>query len=185
MSSKKATISITNVDKDEDANTTPRARIAMPRGSPKSFNGSASKAYDSPVATYSSPCAQPSSQFLCPATTSEDAYLTPTNMRQDNSVTSQDARYQRAMAAPKKREEMLETSARKGRAYDPDNLSIREFKLSPRSSDGDNSTENSSDNGHGRDLRQKAMNDLRGQWSAFTERIMAVEIPSKPQVLRA
>ena len=86
----------------------------------------------------------------------------------------------RALAAPKKREEMLETSARKGRAYDPDNLSIREFKLSPRSSDGDQSTDHSSEGGHGRDLRQQAMNDLRGQWSAFTERIMAVEIPTKP-----
>ena len=74
-------------------------------------------------------------------------------MRQDNSTSSQDARYLRALAAPKKREEMLETSARKGRAYDPDNLSIREFKLSPRSSDGDQSTDHSSEGGHGRDLR--------------------------------
>mmetsp|Transcript_12620 Transcript_12620/g.15029 ORF Transcript_12620/g.15029 Transcript_12620/m.15029 type:complete len:80 (-) Transcript_12620:324-563(-) len=73
---------------------------------------------------------------------------------------------------------MLETSARKGRAYDPDNMSIREFKLSPRSSDGDHSTENSSDDGH--DPRQQAVNQLRGQWSAFTDRIMAVEIPSRP-----
>ena len=61
------------------------------------------------------------------------------------------------MLAPKKRGELFDDdSARKNRAYDPDNLSIRAFRLDP-SSDGEDSTENSST-----DSRQQALVDMRG-----------------------
>ena len=76
----------------------------------------------------------------------------------DNSTSSKDARVQRALAAPKKRDEVLEmTSARKLRNLDVENISIREFRLSPSNSDGDGSTQNSSDDGN----RQNALDDMR------------------------
>ena len=72
-----------------------------------------------------------------------------------------------------------ECSARKQRAYDPDNLSIRAFKLDGLSdSDGENSTENSSRRSEEQNDRRQAMEDVRGQWNAFSQRIMDVQIGS-------
>lgn len=72
-----------------------------------------------------------------------------------------------------------ECSARKQRAYDPDNLSIRAFKLDGLSdSDGENSTENSSRRSDEQNDRRQVMEDVRGQWNAFTQRIMDVQIGS-------
>lgn len=73
-----------------------------------------------------------------------------------------------------------ESSARKQRAYDPENLSIRAFKLdgySPSSgSEGEQSTENSSRRSEEYNDRQQAMDDVRGEWNAFSKRIMDVQI---------
>lgn len=86
------------------------------------------------------------------------------------------------MAAPKKRDEFLDSSARKNRAFDADNLTVRAFKLSPNQSDEeDGSTENSSNDGS---ERQVAMTELRDQWATFTQRIMDVEIPQRMGPMR-
>ena len=85
------------------------------------------------------------------------------------------------MQAPRKRDEFFdEDSSRKNknRAYDPDNLSIREFRLDG-SSDGDSSTDNSSPGGE--NSRQQALEDMRSQWGAFTDRIMSVQIGSQSE----
>ena len=83
----------------------------------------------------------------------------------------------KALQAPKKRDEMYgEDSARKGRTYNPDNLSVRAFRLCDSDSEGNSpSTENSSQN-EGSSSRQQAMDDIRGEWGAFTANIMAVQI---------
>lgn len=66
----------------------------------------------------------------------------------------------RVHGAPQKRDhenEML-TSARKQRDFDESALKVREFRLSPNDSDGENSTQNSSEDGG----RQQALEDMRG-----------------------
>ena len=79
-----------------------------------------------------------------------------------------------------------ECSARKQRAYDPDNLSIRAFKLEGFSeSEGENSTQNSSRRSEETNERQQAMEDVRGQWNAFTQRIMKVQIDAREMRLWA
>ena len=80
------------------------------------------------------------------------------------------------MQAPKKRDELLSgEKERANRAYDPDNLSVREFRLdSSRNSDSGGSTDNSS--ASDRDERQEALNQIRNDWGAFTDRIMRVQV---------
>ncbi len=83
------------------------------------------------------------------------------------------------MKAPKKRDETFPDQCRKERAYDPDNLtlSVRAFKLDGASDGEDRSTENSSPEGS--QERDHALIEMRGQWSAFSNRIMNIQIPSK------
>lgn len=99
----------------------PKAKLAMPRsssprhswmyGSPRSARSNSSRgsaAKNQPEAFLAVPQNQESQP---------NVYTTPTNkdsMSYDNSTSSKDARVQRALAAPKKRDEVLEmTSARK------------------------------------------------------------------------
>ena len=154
-----------NVDSDERHAGSPVGRVVMPTGG----------SFDSPVGQ--------SGMLLCPPRQrSEDCYLTPTGAAQDDSVKSTEPRYARGLAAPKKRDETLSTSPRNA-TRDADSPAICAFKLSPRGSDS-GSTQSS--NAENQGSRQKAMNELRSEWSAFTQRIMAVEItPSRPGPLRA
>ena len=63
----------------------------------------------------------------------QDPYTTPKNKEfcmADCSNTERSERNQKVLQAPKKRDEMYgEVSARKTRAYDYENLSIRAFRL--------------------------------------------------------
>lgn len=161
----KITFSVMNVDSDERYAGSPVGRVSMPM-----------------VGSFDSPMGQ-AGQHLCPPMQrSEDCYLTPTGAAQDDSVRSNEPRYARGLAAPKKRDETLSTSPRNACARDADSPAICAFKLSPRGSDSGSTQGSPSDQSE----RQQAMNQLRNEWSAFTERIMAVEItPSRPGPLRA
>jgi len=139
MHSNRALIEIINVEEDQQMTSESRA---MPESSPNATM----RAWDShsPSNPQNGASSGKASQFLTlPASPHGDAYSTPTNLRQDGSTMSNDPRYQRAMAAPKKREENSEF---KHRAFDPDNMSVRAFQLSPSS---ETSTENSSEDGYG------------------------------------
>ena len=159
------------VDSDDRYDMSPVGRVAMPQGSPCGA-AAGMGCYDSPVG-----------QFLSqPKQRSEDCYNTPVNGCQDDSVRSSEPRYARGLAAPKKRDETLSTSPRRDCTRDADSPAICEFKLSPRDSDS-GSTQSSNDQNQG--SRQQAVNELRSEWSAFTQRIMAVEItPTRPGPLR-
>ena len=82
------------------------------------------------------------------------------------------------MQAPKKRDELVDEDAvRKNQKYDPDNLSIRAFRLDGTPSNGsEGSTENSSA-GFSSPSRQTPMGEIRSQFSAFSQQIMQVSIP--------
>lgn len=63
---------------------------------------------------------------------------------------------------------------RVNKAYDPENLKIRAFRLdSASSNDGEDSTDNSSPESND---RTQAMVDIRNQWGDFSQRIMGVQI---------
>ena len=80
----------------------------------------------------------------------------------------------KALQAPKKRDEMFgESSARKNRAFNPDELSVRAFRLCDSDSEGNSpSTENSSQSEGS--SRQQAMDDIRAGFGSFTASIMNV-----------
>ncbi len=81
-------------------------------------------------------------------------YTTPTGKQAlgYDSTSSKDERYMRVHCAPQKRdyENELLTSARKQKEFDASALKVREFRLSPNDSDGETSTQNSSDEDGGR-----------------------------------
>ena len=172
MQAKRATYSVMNVDSDEVMSP-----MSLPRGSPCGAVHTM-PAFDSPVGQ--------SGRFLCqPQQRQEHCYNTPTGAGAagDDSVRSTDVRYQRGIAAPKKRDETLSTSPRNACARDADSPAICAFRLSPRDSDN-GSTQSSNDANQG-SSRQQGMNELRSEWSAFTQRIMAVEVTGpRPGPLR-
>lgn len=58
---------------------------------------------------------------------------------------------------------------RQNKAYDPENLSIRAFRLDSAASDSEErSTDNSSPGSSGRSEREQALAEMRDQWGAFT-----------------
>lgn len=162
--------------------TTPKNKLALPRDhsgssgrhswvhghSPRSGGSSSKK-----TGGFQQPFALPQGGAAA------NSYLTPTNKEtsyQDNSCSDQ---WQRALQAPKKREESFgSASKRKQRAYDPENLSVRAFRLESNSSDGDEGSTSGEENTSPGGERQQAMREMRGQWAAFTQRIMDVQIPT-------
>ena len=162
MHGKDANITISGVDESQDRlemENSPTARLAMLSSSltsyqsPKCTHGSSSKA---------SACSDKSNYLTVPKESHCDMYTTPTGKQSQgfDSTSSKDERYMRVHGAPQKRDhenEML-TSARKQREFDASALKVREFRLSPNDSDGENSTQNSSEDGG----RQQALEDMRG-----------------------
>ena len=151
---------------------TPRdARLALPKGSPcqraqSPFNDGAHS---------------PAGNFLAlPINQQEDPYLTPTN-KDSLGETSNSERWagknQRALKAPKKRDESFSgCKDRKQRAYDPDNLQIREFRLDGYADSDTGSTDGSSNKSHNSSGRMQAFGDVRQMQANFMNAIMAVEI---------
>ena len=94
----------------------------------------------------------------------------------DSSNSNRWERAQRVLQAPQKRDEDFDSGdKRKQRAYEP--VSVRAFRLDTSSDCDERST--SGENSSPGSERQQAMQEMRGQWAAFTQRIMDVQIPSK------
>ena len=168
------TINVFSVEREDQPGTPRDAKLALPRGSPCQRS-------DSPM---SNGAHSPAANLLnLPLKQQEDPYLTPTN-KDSFGETSDSARWggrnQRALQAPKKRDESFSgCKSRKQRAYDPDNLSIREFRLDGYSDNDTGSTDGSStsEGGHASGSgRTQAFGDVSAMQANFMSAIMAVEI---------
>jgi len=140
-------ITITNLEVAESPFTTPPHKQTSPTINSSSPRRLASKPEKSSVEQKGATNPQSSAFLSLPQSGQEDLYNTPTNgqRHEGTSSSSTNVKQRRLLVAPKKRSEYLDSSARKNRAFDPDNLSVRPFKLSPSHSDeSDDSTENSS-----------------------------------------
>ena len=174
-------ISVTNVDNNQKMLSIPTDKQARSKNSSRSssrhswVHGSSSPRSchsgnsSSKAAGAQTSKSATSTQFLAvPPQPQQDAYTTPKSKdicMTDRSNTKSAARVQKALQAPKKRDEFFgEVSSRKNRAYDYENLSICEFRLgsSPSSKGSDcHSTQNSSNEGN---PRQEALDEMRSQW---------------------
>ena len=176
MDSARKTIEVTNVDSMHMGLTTPRTKISLPKSNSRSPSRHAWVYGSSPLSGRSANAFSHASEnyLSVPAPeNSDEAYTTPKNKDGNFADQSNYDRYERIhknLQAPKKRNELIdEESGRKHRAYDPDNLSIRAFRLET-CSDND-STENSSPGGSN---HEQAAAEMRTQWNAFSQRIQAV-----------
>ena len=182
MQSQKRAINVSNVEdmKSQAMVSTPKAKLALPRSrSPRSpYNnwGSGSPRSNKHNHSPAGFSAAHANQFLAvPENAQDDPYTTPKAKDQIGNTSCSNRHRNKAILAPKKRDEMFEETSRKNRAYDPNNLSIRAFRLDS-SSDGEMSTDNSSVEDS--DQRQQAMNEMRADFRAYSQLIMEVEIPS-------
>lgn len=101
-------------------------------------------------------------QFLAVPTSpaaAHDPYTTPRN---NEAAQDLSGKANKALQAPRKRDEVIdETLVRKNRAYDPSNLQVRAFRLESSPSDGEGSTENSS--------QEDESAQISRQWTSFTQ----------------
>ncbi len=212
MYSKHATpkIMVEHVDKRQPAMVaTPPHKVAQPRSSSRRSNGrNLSWVHGSPRsqnkrAQKGGACCSPSSgqdspHFLHVPISSNmssgDPYCTPKHKEvypADQSCSERHLRMaQMNMQAPKKGGVLLSDdggSCRKGchQGYqDADSMSIREFRLETSSSEGDMSTENSSQ-GAPKDPRQAALDEVRSKWQGFTSSIMGVSVNTNGPLMTA
>lgn len=178
--------------------SSPVGKIAMARSSSRSRHSSSHKwvhgsNYSPRAGNSSSKNAQASQALQChdflrlPQQPAQDPYTTPKNkeicMTDTCSKPTQADRVMKALQAPKKRDEYYgEMTAHKQRAFDYDDLSVCEFRLtdSPNSGSIGGSTENSSQASES--SREQALEEMRGQWSAFTQNIMNVQIAPRNSI---
>jgi len=69
---------------------------------------------------------------------------------------------------------MTEMKCGVNKAYDPENLSVRAFRIDSSPSDSGSTGDSSSPESD----RHQVMSEIRSDWGAFTERIMGVQIQS-------
>lgn len=170
MSSRRQII-VTRLDSlEQQPVTTPTTKLAMPKSSPRSSSrGHSWVRGSSPRSACSDVSAKKQAALLAvPKQESADPYNTPKG-KDDQDSACNSGRFQRALQAPKKRDELIDATARKNRAFDPENLQIRAFRLDSSSSDGDDHSTGSSD--AGANPRQEALDEMRSQWADFTQRI--------------
>ena len=164
-------------------------------GSPRSCRSgnSSSKAKTTKSSGASTTSSANCCQFLTlPQPVQQDPYTTPKHKEvylADSSNTERSERLNKALQAPKKRDEMYgEQSARNLRAQEYENVSIRAFRLDASSCKSNPGVSESGENSLSaaqQQERKQAMEDLRGQWQAFTQNIMSVEIaPTQGSNLR-